>query len=78
MKKAARKSETAFCLFKNGNHIFTNASFGALHTGHAQLSGRSSNFVPSFASSYTYPHTVHRHIIASLLNSKIRCVIHDP
>lgn len=32
-------------------YIFTNASFGALQTGHDQSSGRSSNFFPSLASS---------------------------
>lgn len=47
------------------SYILTNASFGALHTGHAQSSGRSSNFFPSLASSYSYPHTVHLHIIIS-------------
>ncbi len=51
--------------YSNFTYILTNASFGALHTGQFQSSGRSSNVVPSFASSYMYPHTVQRHIINS-------------
>ncbi len=49
------------------DYILTNASLGALHTGQLQSSGRSSNLVPSFASSYTYPHMVHLHIGTSPL-----------
>jgi hypothetical protein len=54
MKKAAydKKHGRLFPEYHaNGDQTLTNASFGALQTGQDQSSGRSSNFVPSFASS---------------------------
>jgi len=46
---------------------FSKASFGAPHTGQAQLSGSFSKGFPSAFSSYSYPQTVHLHIMYLLL-----------
>jgi hypothetical protein len=43
--------QTAAFTSSLGRYILSNASLGALHTGHSQSAGRSSNFVPSLASS---------------------------
>src|SRR5512143_3853069 len=63
--RQTKQAHSGPALSAAADYIWTKASFGALQTGQAQSSGRSANFLPSFASSYTYPHTVHLHMVAS-------------